>query len=221
MKNQRKILNDIVSTGSVDNLEISVSVEPRIFVRIGDQTRILSARSGREQHTNDGYLMERIRQALTVNRCADGFGFTAVDRRTLQKEHGRVTVAFDGFNTTEAHGQIVPGQLISHANSLCGVDDASATAEAIVGLDTGPSNRYLFNIDGSQPSDERQGFDRKIETMICSLWLNSETGEWVAQRKETAMAELGPLAEAGYDGVTVHDVLDAIVANAPRVSVEF
>jgi hypothetical protein len=220
MKSKSKALREIMATGKIGGWNIGVSVEPRIIVSNPNRRYILSSRTGRNSD-NEAFPIDRLREFLTSDRAETTFQFTAVDRRTLEKESGTIRVVFNGYDCTDNHGTVKAGRLISKINCVSETTGEMRNPEQLVGLETDTIGRILFNVEGSKPDNGIAGFDRTIENDAAVLWLNTQTGDWYAQRKDGALKQMGELAEIGLENLTIHDLLDAALVAAPKVTAEF
>ena len=220
MKSKNKLLREILGTGRIENMQISVATEPRIVVKTPANTFILSAQTGRT-FGGDATMLTRMRESLTHDLVAEAVEFTAVDRQTLHSESGKFKVLFRGYNTEEATGQVVAGKILSHIRATS--DESSnipRTAEALAGLESQATSRIIYNIPDSQPSTEVEGYDRKHTGRNAVVWFNTTDGSWFAKRTEAGKLTMGELAEVGMEGLTVADILDAALQAAPRVPLE-
>lgn len=218
-QSKAKILRDTMASGRIGNIEIGVSVEPRIVIKTATKRIILSARTGRESN-DDAQMMTHMREILTHDHLQVDVNYTAVDRKSLQTEQGKFRIVFRGFDCDESTGQIVAGRLVSYIHAISDDTTKPQTAEALAGMESEVTTRIIFNIPDSKPSDEVAGYDRKHEGKNATVWINTNDGKWFAKRTEAGKACLGVLAEVGLDGLTPADILDAALQAAPKIPLE-
>ena len=217
MKSKAKILRDIFATGHIGHMEISVATEPRLVVKTAANQFILSARTGRTRG-DDISMVTLMRSHLTHDIVSQKVTFAAVDRQTLESETGEFKVIFRGYYCEEAQGSICAGRVVSHIHAT--TIGAPQTAESLAGLENAVTSRIIYNIPESKPCTDMEGYDRKLEALHATVWLNSNDGSWYARRTEAGKATMGKLAEVGMDGLTAADILDAALLAAPKVSLE-
>ena len=222
MKSKKRILRDILATGRIGHMEISIASEPRLIVKTPANQFILSAQTGRTRD-GDTNIVDTMRRQLTSDMVVQKVTFTAVDKRSLKSQTGDFKVIFRGYDCEEAHGNIYPNIVLSHirATEFAGTGEPQ-TAEAIAGLESDATcDRIIYNIPNSKPCTDLEGYDRKFEALHATVWLNSNDGSWYAQRTEAGKATMGVMAEVGLTDVTVEDILDAALQAAPRQPLEY
>ena len=221
MKSKNKLLREILATGRIGHMEISIASEPRLIVKTPANQFILSAQTGRTRD-GDTNIVDTMRRQLTSDMVGQKVTFTAVDKHSLKSQTGDFKIIFRGYDCEEAHGNIHPNIVLSHirATEFAGTGEPQ-TAEAIAGLESDATgDRIIYNIPSSKPCTDLEGYDRKFEALHATVWLNSNDGSWYARRTEAGKATMGKLAEVGMDGLTAADILDAALQAAPKVGLE-
>jgi hypothetical protein len=210
-KNEFEVMKKIFSNGEFDGLNIRVVNAPRFHVesKAGDMDVFLDGEKGlsnRNDYSPD-FILTRLRERLTTSDVGESFPYVGVDTVTNQSEKRTLHLALQEYGVNSYAGTLLVPDLMNH---ILKDEYGNESPESIAGIESQKSNRVLFNLVGSAASNERPGFDRVMHGEYATVYLNSKTGEWLAEKTEACKAQYAPLAHLSPADVTNDDLIKAM-----------
>jgi len=203
------ILQKTLSTGKFDGLSIRVVNTPRLLVTLGDKEFWLDSKDGlsNRKDFNPSYILERLRASFTRSDIGESFPFVAADRVSRESERRSLHLNLSEYGKDTYTGVLVAPSLEHH---VAKDQDSNQSPESLIGIDTVARNRIIFNLVDSATCTDRDGFDRVMNGEFATVYLNSETGEYLAIKTEACKASYAPLAHLSAKDIDDIDLIKAM-----------
>ena len=210
-KTEIDTLKKIFSTGEFDGLNIRVVNAPRFYIssKGGDLEVWLDGKNGlsnRNDYSPD-FILKRLREKLTTSDVGESFPYVGVDTVTNQSEKRTLHLALQEYGVNSYTGTLPVPDLMNH---ILKDEYGNESPESIAGIESQKSNRVLFNLVGSAPSNDRPGYDRVMHGEYATVYLNSKTGEYLAEKTEACKAQYAPLAHLSPSEVSDDELIKAM-----------
>jgi len=208
-KNEFEVMKKTLSTGEFDGLSIRVVNAPRFFVKLGDREFWLDGKDGQSNRKdfNPSYILERLRASLTTKDLGESFAYIGADRVTADSERRNLSLNLSHYGVNTYTGVLAVPNLANHIEKA---ELSNESPESVVGLETSKPNRIIFNLVGSFPCANKDGFDRVKHGALATVYLNSNTGEYLAEKTDACRAKYAPLAHLKPSEITNTDLVKAL-----------
>ena len=207
MKNDFDVMKKVFETGQVNDIQITLVNTPRFLVKVGGNEVWLDAKEGKSNRKDlsGDWVLQRIKESLTTRHLGESFPFIGVDKMTSEKERQNLHLHLR-FGVDEYSGTLRVRQLENH---IALNEGTNQSAEAIAGLDSNSANCIIFNFVDSEPSD-RAGYDRVKKGKLATAWLNTQTGDWIAEKTQACKKMYPPLAHLAPNELSNEDLIKAM-----------
>lgn len=209
-KQDYEVMKQKLSTGEFGGIELKVLTAPRIYAKVGDREYLLNGKSGRTLNRLDyhnDFILTTLRQKLTQSDIGEGFSYVGVDTVTNESEKRSLHLPLHEYGKDTYTGVLAVPNLMLHIRKD---EHGNESPEAIAGIESQTSNRLLFNFVGSAPSKEREGYDRVMRGEYAIVYLNSKSGEYLAEKTPACKAAYALLAHLSPSEVTDDDLVKAL-----------
>jgi hypothetical protein len=209
IKQKFEILKKIFSAGEVTGYKIRVVNTPRFLVEVGDKNIWLDGKYGLENRRdgNNDWVLRNLREKLTTSEIGESFAYIGVDKVTAMSENQTLHLNLSHYGVESYKGFLTANRL---ANHIALSESNNQSPEAIIGLETIKQNRIIFNFVGSKPCLDKKDYDRVLEGKLALIYLNSNTGEYLAEKTHACNALYAPLAHIAAMDITDEDLVKAM-----------
>jgi hypothetical protein len=208
MKNDFEVMKKVFSIGGVEGITFSQITTPRYLVKAGTQEVLIDGKTALSSRENPmvEWALQRIKEGLTTKHLRESFAYIAVDKKSSLKEDQSLNLYFP-YEKSEYFGTLTAKNLENH---IALSDGSSQSPESIIGLEESKHNRIIFNLIGSEPCSNKKGYDRVKKGKLATVWLNTQSGEWVAERSEFCLKQYPPLAHLKPFEISNEDLIKAM-----------
>jgi len=209
-KNEFEVMKKTLSTGEFDGLTIRAVNTPRFMAELGGREIWLDGKRGlitnREDLSSD-FVLQRLKKSLTTSNLGESLPAIGLDTATKQTESCSLY-----FNLSEYGRDTYTGflRLPNLENHIAKDELAGQSPEALLGLEVTAQGRIRFNLVESEPCADKAGFDRVKHGNLVTVYLNSNTGEYLAIKTNACHAKYAPLAHLKWSEITDEDLLKAL-----------
>jgi len=199
----------MLCTGEVGGFKIRVVNTPRFMVQAGDREIWLDGKHGLEKRQDglDNWVLRTLRERLTTSDLGESFAYIGADKITSKSESQTLHLNLSHYGVESYKGFLTANRL---ANHIALTEDENQSPEALIGLETTKQNRIIFNLVGSKPCTTKKGYDRVKEGRFATVYLNTDTGEYLAEKTEACKAEYAPMAHLDPSEITNEDLVKAM-----------
>ena len=210
-KQELETLKKIFSAGEFDNVKVKLVNTPRFLVKVGVNTEIwLDGKSGLS-HSRDAdrdWVLRRLKLSLTSSHhLGESFAWVCADRVTSDKENGLLQLMLGHYGVDKYSGTLKTKRL---ATLVALNEGSNESAESVIGLNDDKRNRLVFNLVGSEASATKKGYDRVKIGRYAIVYLNSNTGDYFAEKTEACKKEYAPLAHLKASDISDEDLVRAM-----------
>ena len=207
--NKNEMMKKILGAGEIDGLKIRVVNTPRFVVQAGDREIWLDGKHGLEKRHDglDNWVLRTLREKLTASDLGESFAYIGADKITSKSESQTLHLNLSHYGVESYKGFLTANQL---ANHIVLTEAENQSPEALVGLETTKQNRIIFNFVGSKSCADKGGYDRVVEGRFATVYLNTDTGEYLAEKTEACKAEYAPMAHLEPLDITDEDLVKAM-----------
>ena len=210
-KQELETLKKIFSAGEFDNVKVKLVNTPRFLVKVGVNTEIwLDGKNGLS-HSRDGdrdWVLRKLKASLTSSfHLGEAFQWVCADRVTSDTENGSLQLMLGHYGVNEYSGTLKTKRL----ETLVALNEGSIeSVESVIGLNASNNNRLVFNLIGSEACTTKKGYDRVKMGRLANVYLNSNTGDFWAEKTEACKKEYAPLAHLKPDEISDEDLVKAM-----------
>lgn len=137
----------------------------------------------------------------------ESFAYIGADKITSKSESHTLHLNLSHYGVETYRGFLPANQL---ANYIALTEAENQSPEALVGLETTRQNRIIFNFVGSKPFADKKGYDRVVQGRLATVYLNTDTGEYLAEKTEACKVEYAPMAHLDPSEITDEDLVKAM-----------
>jgi hypothetical protein len=194
-KQEFETMKKIFSAGEFDGVQVKVVNTPRFLVKVGANNEMwLDGKHGlsHKQDHNRDWVLRRLKESLTSSHhLRETFSWVCADRITSDKENGYLQLMLGHYGVDEYSGTLKTKRL----ETLVALNEGSIeSVEAVIGLNKSNNNRLVFNLVGSETYTTKKGYDRMKMGKYVTLYLNSNTGDYLAEKNDACKKQYAPFA---------------------------
>jgi len=207
--NKNEMMKKILGAGEVGGFKIRVVNTPRFMVQAGDREIWLDGKHGLEKRQDglDNWVLRTLRERLTSSDLGESFAYIGADKITSKSESQTLHLNLSHYGVESYKGFLTANRL---ANHIALTEAENQSPEALVGLETTKQNRIIFNFVGSQSCADKKGYDRVKRGKFATVYLNTDTGEYLAEKTDACKAEYAPMAHLDPSEITDEDLVKAM-----------
>ncbi|MBT8566573.1 hypothetical protein G6698_00995 [Polynucleobacter paneuropaeus] len=210
-KQEFETLKKIFSAGEFDGVKVNVVNTPRFYVKVGANNEMwLDGKHGlaNSRDNNRDWVLKKLKAALTTSHhLGESFAWVCADRVTSETENGSLQLVLGHYGVDEYSGTLKTKRLAT----LVALNEGSIeSVEATIGLNQSQNNRLVFNLAGSEACSTKTGYDRVKRGRFAIVYLNSNTGDYWAEKTEACKKEYAPLAHLKASDISDEDLVRAM-----------
>ena len=207
--NKNEMMKKIFGNGEVGGFKIRVVNTPRFIVQAGDREIWLDGKHGLEDRRDglDNWVLRNLREKLTSTDLGESFAYVGADKLNSMVENKTLHLNLSHYGVETYVGILTAPKL---ANHIALTDAENQSPEALIGLETTKQNRIIFNFVGSKPCTTKQGYDRVKEGRFATVYLNTDTGEYLAEKTEACKTQYAPMAHIDPLEISDEDLVKAM-----------
>lgn len=210
-KQEFETMKKIFSAGEFDGVKVKVVNTPRFYVKVGANNEIwLDGKQGlaNSRDHNRDWVLKRLKASLTSSHnLGESFAWVCADRVTSDTENNTLHLSLGHYGVNEYQGTLKTKRL---ANLIALNEGSNESIEAAIGLNEVRNNRLVFNLVGSESCSTKAGYDRVMMGKYVTVYLNSNTGEYVAEKTEACKKHYAPLAHLSPSEISDEDLIKAM-----------
>lgn len=206
-----EIMKKALSTGEYAGLSIRVVNTSRFLIRLPDRDEWLDGKEGlaQELHYDRGWVLRQLKERLTMSSdLGDTAPYVAVDKVTHATERRGLSLSLHEYGRDTYSGVLAVPGLMNHIEKSS--DSGNESPESIAGISSTKPSRILFNLVDAVDCTDRAGFDRVVHRRFVTVWLNSESGEYFAEKTKECKDHYAPLAHLSIDDISDDDLIRAM-----------
>lgn len=210
-KQEFETLKKIFSAGEFDGVKVKVVNTPRFLVKVGANNEMwLDGKYGlanKHDHNRD-WVLKRLKASLTSSHdLGESFAWVCADRISSDTENNTLHLNLGHYGVNEYRGTLKTKRL---ANLISLNEGSNESIEAVIGLNEVRNNRLAFNLIGSESCPTMTGYDRVIRGRFATVYLNSNTGEYLAEKTEACKKQYAPLAHLNPSDISDENLVRAM-----------
>lgn len=210
-KQEFETMKKIFSAGDIHGVNVRVVNAPRFLVKVGASNELwLDGKNGlaNSHGRNRDWVLQKLKASLTSsNNLGESFTWVCADRVTSDTESNSLHLNLGHYGVNEYRGTLKTKRL---ANLIALNEGSNESIEAVIGLNEVKNNRLVFNLVGSKSCSTKVGYDRVMMGKYATVYLNSNTGDYVAEKTEECKKQYAPLAHLSPSDISDEDLVRAM-----------